>query len=271
MKVLPNLISTPSVLSHKDDIIRFLQWADKDDFFSNEKCLELLQPLVEKIICAMSDTEKNEIYGGLLRQILAIYRKVNKPYGSESLRMLVESKEIYFLCTLYSFCDESVQEIIKNKIKLWRWKKENNEIAIYERLLINDLIEMDDEIENDIIDSLPQLKEENKGHHPNAYEQAIGSLTNLYLNNKIINLEDVKIGIKQSGIPMYEWLVEVENYDYDKFDISWLGFCSDSLLKSIASFPTAKTGISNMVKRAYLNNNFDKTILQKYFEFFVGD
>lgn len=81
----------------------------------------------------------------------------------------------------------------------------------------------------------------------------------------------VKDKIKESGIDFYEWVVDVDNYDYKNFDVSWLKIATDSLLKTIVDSTNAKKEISKVVRHAYLNGNDDKDLLKIYFKYFVDE
>ena len=83
--------------------------------------------------------------------------------------------------------------------------------------------------------------------------------------------EEIKEEIKKSGFEFYKWLVEMDEFDYEQFNILWLNRCSSGLLKTIAKFPNVKKGIAHKMKEAYLNGNANQDILKRYFEYFVDE
>lgn len=93
----------------------------------------------------------------------------------------------------------------------------------------------------------------------------------LFINDKIKLKEKVKEKIKKSGVPFFEWLIDTEDYNYEKFEVSWLENITETLLETIAKNENAKKEIRKCVKRAYLNGNRDKDLLKIYFKYFTDE
>ena len=93
----------------------------------------------------------------------------------------------------------------------------------------------------------------------------------LYINDKICMRDQVKECIQDSGNEMLKWLIDTDEYDYKKFDPSWLNMATDSLLESLAESEKSKRKITKCIKNIYLHSNLSKDILDKYFKFFVAD
>lgn len=272
IQALIDVIGDYNVRVHYNEMMRFIYWADKQNMFENEICRNALKLLIDKLAQVINNIgmslEKNRYYG-LLRQCLTISKKVEEEYISKDLLLLANSKDYDFLAGIYPFCAEAVQSKIQNSVSGWEWKNDYKQVEVYEKLVLNGNLEADESIEEYILTNLEQLKESSKGSSPNLYEQVISSITNLYLSDKICKKEEIKEAIKNSGIDVYKWIVEAENFDYEHFNIFWLNYCSSALLETITSFPIAKKRITSKIKEAYLSGGADKEILKKYFEFFV--
>lgn len=81
--------------------------------------------------------------------------------------------------------------------------------------------------------------------------------------------EEMRSKVLESNIALYEWLIDVNNYDYNTFDVSWLKMCNDKLLEKMASIPEVKEGITRKIKDTYISTSVDSEVLKKYFKFFV--
>lgn len=124
----------------------------------------------------------------------------------------------------------------------------------------------DEDIEKDIIKNINELKEKCKGIQPNLYEQVIGSCVNLFLNNKVCMSDEIKCVINDSEFRIYKWLINMEEYNYEEFDVSWLGVCLDKLLQTMATTPIVKTKIVNKVSETYISGGLNKRLLDQFFK-----
>lgn len=268
-QAIVELLNDYYVRVYRGEIIHFMWQADKQNIFQCVDCLDNLKLLIEKIIDGVYHKDASRIYKELLKQCLSIFKNNQKPYSSETLLTLASSEEYSILGEIYHFCDDVTKEKIRDSIKNWKWDKQNQQLDIYENIVLNDILEPNENIENDVLTTLDELKEKSQGVYPNQYSQVIGSLTNLYLSEKVCNKEKVKEAIGLSDISMFKWIIEADNFDYDNFNISWLNICSDKLLETLALQENARREISLKIKEANLNGNVSKDILNIYFKFFA--
>ena len=250
-------------------IIKFIYEAEQQGVIKGEKQIKCLENLIESILRNINKESIQRQTGKLLLWYLNTYKKIKKPYYSETLLKFVEMDDYIFLSKLYSMCDKKICKKIEETCSKWKYEKE--QVDVYEALVLCGLTEKNSEIEKDIIKRLDKIKKESEGIQPSPYEELISSLTVLYLNDKICMVNKVKDKIKESRMDFYEWVVDVDNYDYKNFDVSWLKIATDSLLKTIADSTNAKKEISRVVRRAYLNGNDDKDLLKIYFKYFVDE
>ena len=69
--------------------------------------------------------------------------------------------------------------------------------------------------------------------------------------------------------PYTQWMMDVENFDYNKFKPYWLLKVPDEFLKNkIFSIDTVKTKIKEIIKKDCLSNkHLDTEIMQIYFKY----
>lgn len=250
-------------------IIKFIYEAEQQEVLKGEKNTKSLENLIDNTLRNMNKESIHHQMGRLLLWYLNIYKKIKIPYYSESLLKIVEMDDYIFLSKLYSICDKKIRRKIEETCS--KWKYEQGQVDVYEALVLCGLTEKNFEIEEDIIKRLDKTQKESRGIQPSPYEELISSLTVLYLNDKICMVDKVRDKIKESGMDFYEWVVDVDNYDYKNFDVSWLKIATDSLLKTIVDSTNAKKEISRVVRCAYLNGNDDKDLLKIYFKYFVDE
>lgn len=256
-------------ISNYNNIIKFCYEADKQGVINQNDHAENLEKIIENTIKDLNKKNIQQQMAKLLSWYLKIYQNMNQSYYSDSLLKFAETNEYMVLSQIYSFCDEKIRAKIKETCSKWKWKDAEMQICTYEALVLCDLTDMSPEIEEDILKNLSQIKKNSKGIFPNAYEQVIASLINLFLNNKICLIEKIKEAIKKSGFAFFEWLVDTTNYNYEEFDILWLKMAGESLLQTVAQNDYVKKEINKCVKNVYLSGSEDKDILKIYFQYFA--
>ena len=199
------------------------------------------------------------------------YKKIKSPYYSKTLLELAKTDDYLLLSKIYPFCDEKICNEIKSAWSGWKWEKDINQFQDYMELVLQELIRINQEIEQDVLKQLDTLKIEGRIITPNIYDSTIQALAVLYINDKICMRDQVKECIQDSGNEMLKWLIDTDEYDYKKFDPSWLNMATDSLLESLAKSEKSRRQITKCIKNIYLHSNLSKDILDKYFKFFVAD
>ena len=257
------------VFGKGNEILRFLWSAGDQKVYKVNTHKKYIINLIEKLLVNILKTNNKKYYYELIKKCLSIYNEFGELYKSENLNLLVSSSEYDLLIMIYPFVSEEIQNSIREKCKKWKWNGEFKDFILYKNLVNNNLIDSEKNIEADVLSILNQIENDSEGHIPNEYNLVIGVLTNLYLNDKIIMKEQVLEEILQSNIPIYKWLIDMDNYDYAQFDIFWLNNCTDKLLKKIGATSSVREKIVKKIKEKYTNGNINNTILRKYFEYFV--
>lgn len=252
-------------------IIKFLKNAEKQKVLNKTKHASQLEKLIEQLIKNISEKKAGGRSKTLLSWYLKSYKKINSSYYSKTLLELAKTDDYAMLAKIYQNCDERICKEIESTCTRWNWTKDINQFQCYKELVLQELIPVNQEIEEEILKKIDTLKMEGIIFIPDTYESTIQALAVLYINDKICMRDQVKECIQKSGNEILKWLVDTDEYDYKKFDLSWLGKATDSLLESLAKSEKSRRQITKCIKNAYLDSNLDKDILDKYFEFFVED
>lgn len=100
------------------------------------------------------------------------------------------------------------------------------------------------------------------------YSDIVKELVNLYLNDKLTNIDILKNMVYETDDEMSKWLLNLNNFDYNKFECSWLVLCGNRLLRSIAENQEVKQNIISSYKKQYdylLEADKVNDIIIKYF------
>lgn len=258
------------LLPNSGKIIRFIDAANKQGMIKEDIHGEYLENIIEKTIKNIDIESIKKPICQLLSWYLDLYQKIkNHPYYSETLMKFAEVEAYVELSHIYQFCDERVCAKIKKTCSRWIWENNEKQIEEYKSLVLCGLTNISSKIEEDILNCLNELNNVKVNRYPDPYEQAIGALTVLFINDKIKLKEKVKEKVKKSGIPFFEWLIDIEDYSYEKFDVSWLENVTESLLEIVAKSEKARKEIGKGVKRSCLNGKEDRDILRIYFTYFT--
>ena len=197
--------------------------------------------------------------------------------NTNMIKQLKKNDCIKTLFECYVYFDDKGQSIIRKAYE--GWKPQNNLIEDYYQYcegVLSGAIVNDADVETEMIIWLSAMIENSKkDDHSNiryigglSYLSILKQLINLYLDNKIINVDNLKKVTYESDDEMSKWLLDLSEFDYNKFECSWLVFCGDKLLKSIVENPEVKQNIISAYKKQYDSlSESDKVsdIIVKYF------
>ena len=226
---------------------KFMDSLNVEYMQESEKFKNILLETIDKIIDKIILNKQYYQLKKILLNYLGIYKKINdKPI--EKLGKLFSKKDfelcIDFYQLLTSDKKEKVKEIAQNKIE-----KETIESIEYVKLLLNDVIEPVEKYEKKLIEEFEKTKNSpiRFGNNRN-----VSDLLSLYLNDKILNKEDVKTLIIDVNNGEYCWLIDAKNYNYENFDINCLKKCNKKLLESISLDETMHSKIRKKIKECFL-------------------
>jgi len=240
----------------------------------NQKVMEcnvnVIQPIMKQLIdkfIMLLGTEKIEMQfvHNLLHHCIYVYKESFGVFESYELDKIMDYKFRTILVDIYTYCDDNTQRKIKVVLKKWKINNNFEEVSVYEKMLTNNIISPINKIERWIIENIDTIKTKKS-----AYESVINSLTSLYLQEKIVNKEKIQQIVLQSNIKVYQWLVDMVQFDYSTFEISWLKNCTPPLLFDIAQHPVVWKNINEILVEAFKQEEKDEKILSIYFKYFAS-
>lgn len=272
--------SEMDIISYRDTLNRLFIRIIEEKLYENKEVCKQANRMVNLLLEFFNakDNNNNGFFMYLIRNLLYFINEGGLSYNNiNMIKKLVknDSRKILFAC--FTYLNDREQIIVKNAYA--EWKPQNNHIGDYYQYcegVLAEVIVNDARVEMEIVSWLSSMIENSKKEdHSNilyigglSHLSILKQLINLYLDNKIINVENLKKVIYESDDEMSKWLLDLNEFDYNKFECSWLGLCGDKLLKSIVENPEVKQNIISAYKKQYDSlSESDKVsdIIVKYF------
>lgn len=269
-------LDSPRIVRNQVYITQVINSAVKQNLIVEKhvnSLVKLLNTILEKVILLKDDNS----WTTLISIIVYSLNKLKYTYDNTRIRNELKKKHCSLTLTvIYPICNTRSQGSLRTyfrKVLFGTTKIKNIEdyIRLYSKTVLNKIINPNENSEQKAIN---YLKSEDKSVNdvkkdPNYIENIIMDLSNLYINNKVVD----KIGIKQviSIYGSYEqnWIIEPKKYDYDNFKIDWLDHYNKPFLKMMAAQPDVKLKIREKFKVGYEKDDLTKNLLNIYFEYFA--
>lgn len=263
-----------NVLARKGPLLDFVYAFSRQKLYSNgDLCKSMMKFTLILLNIVISHHTLLPDYAYLIINLIDFMSKgnisfddVNVIKGLLSIKYTCHFLIYYYqlVAFLYDKGNDGVKKIIKDDFKEWECPKTFDGYHIYSELVLADIIEPDNKIESE---ALKYMKDKPEGE-PKA-EQVIPDFVNLYLENKIIDKGDFESIVKAVNNPVAKWLIDVENYDYADFDLSWLKNCNDSFCEKLAKNTQVKEKIFSKYKEERQSGTNDKQIDEIILKYFI--
>ena len=238
--------------------------------FSTELCnyLDCILKNTEKIISEIKPSEKklqNILYTGI-----NLYKKITKiDFSSSEIENILNIKYIDILSIIYHMLSIEYKEKIEHIAKNHQWEIDDDNLYSLYLLAHNKIIPIDDELEKRILDYISTLEDDRKNTTNSKYERALLYITNLYTDNLFKTTDIFSNFIKQSGDDFYSFIIDTKNFDYNKFELNWLKYCSSKFLDELRQNKKILLMIRQKVKEQYIEGHLEDTLMQIYFKHFA--
>ena len=243
-----------NLFQNKNTIARFVMNVCNQELYNDSRICDAANHLIDKII----DSDSGYDWSSLLKGLSYFSYKGNKSYNDEfRISQLAKRPNIGLVIELYDKLGGNAQIVVKKVISQWHPQNSAWDYCKYCEAVFVDALEHNEQSENEIYDWIRNEMQNNQkatGIFLDSnynYSDVINALTNLYLNNKIINHNELKHLIYESSEELSKWLIDMNGYDYTKFDCNWLETCSELLLEQISQNPIAVKGILKAYKSQF--------------------
>lgn len=264
-------------------IERFLINLYNQNQYTDEVLCKNIAKLIDIIIDYFLSTNEHSTFncGSLLEFLMIFNYKGNNHYNDlDKIRRITTNKNVDLMIDLFSKLDKKAQQPIIDFFLKWKPNETVLDYCRYCRAILNDIIPNNEGMEKEIFDWILSNMSSTENSDDVVvevfpkydYNNVLGELMNLYLSEKIINIETLKIIIDKASDNMWKWLFDVDAFDYSNFDCSWLENCYQNLLETISQHKPAVKGILSAYKAQYKTKALKSCIndyIVKYF--LIGD
>lgn len=248
------------VISHRDTLNRVFIKIIEEKMYENKKICEQANSMVTLLLrFYIKDNIDSLMF--LISHLLYFTDKGGLPYNNMNIiKKIIKSDCRLLLFTCFPYLSGRGQALVKKNYE--EWKPQSDSVRDYYQYckgVLAEVIAANSDIENEIITWIASMIESSK-QESNSNIRLVGGLDylavlqeliNLYLKNKIINVDELKKTASKSYNEMFKWLLDLEAYDYSKFDCLWLTLCSDRLLQTIAENEVTKKSVILAYKEQY--------------------
>ena len=120
---------------------------------------------------------------------------------------------------------------------------------------------------------MERFEETNKKRTQGTYEYFSGNplniFANLYRADKIIDKNRFMAIVAESDDESVKWIVDVEHYDYKRFDLKWLTYCYDVFLNELGSSENVSKKIIDKFYEDYSEGKLEKNVVDKVIRYFL--
>ena len=238
--------------------------------FSKDNLSDLYS-YTDKLISNITNNQDATDCTNLLRNTTYFLKKNDLPYdNSKEIERLIAIKANLFLSKLYINFSNEIQKTLKKYLS----KISNKDfsppkgVELYCSLVFNEIIEPNKKVEGSFITYLHN--ESSQGHYSSIIDSLVISLTNLYINNKVVDKKGIENTITIHKKTENEFILNPKSYNYDNFDLEWLTKYNSAALKNLANNKRARAGIVNCFVKQYNSNyKMDRRLLKIYFKYFA--
>ena len=237
----------------------------------HEECISLLHEYLDSILQAIigGRLDGNEPCR-VLSHGLSLYKGVqNEKFASEHISSLMQEKYLYVLDVLYPYVDGAARRDIRSLAGRKKWEWDTGTLELFCRLLQSGILKSTVKLEEAFFDFAKTIKDDRGKGYPSQYENALVYITNANLSGCFKQKDKAREFIQKSGIPFYAWISDWENFDYANFNIDWLAWCAENLLKTIGENVQVRKKIQEAVRKQYLDGHINASAMRRYFEIFA--
>jgi hypothetical protein len=238
-------------------------------------CTKAMHSLITTL-CKLINSDKEVYISGcidVLRNSCIILSNLSEDLLLEDavVKNLIANHRFLLLVYVYRVSGKEMKESIK-KVLLARLTVEKEfSFLLYQEAVLNGVLEPTAELEEKMLAELERLRgvEHPAGitTWPDNKTQAVDYCVYLFLNDKLLDKDRFSEHFK-SGEDKIRFLYDMNNFDYSKFNLSWISNFNDNLKERISKNQTAYKEIKALYRSVFADEEYDDQMLNDYFEYF---
>ena len=169
---------------------------------------------------------------------------------------------------MFKICDENIKKEIKKLVKSLLDKSFN--FSLYYESVRNKIIKSNENYEINAAQIIKKRIDKEKNSdvkkYPDTVKDFLIKVGNLYLNDELVS-PDIFYKFKGEN-DIFDFFINIDNYDYNKFKVDWVEEITISLHKKISKNEKAKEIIKKKLKDKIINEPVDKELKELFFEYY---
>ena len=261
------------VRSSADNVANLFSRIARQKYISkeHEECISLLHEYLDSILQAI--IRGRIARNGSCRVLshgLSLYKGIqNEKFASEHISSLMQEKYLYVLDVLYPYVDGAARRGIRSLAGRKKWEWDIAAMELFCRLLRSGILKSTVKLEEAFFDFAKTIKDDRGKGYSSQYENALKYIMKANLSGCFKQKDKAREFVQKSGIPFYAWISDWENFDYANFNIDWLAWCAENLLKTIGENVQVRKKIQEAVRKQYLDGHINASAMRRYFEIFA--
>lgn len=255
-----NVISRFIVLQYNNN----RQHVDESTLFATIKILS------ERIIVKNFDYNLDYLII-LLKNSCHIVHTLNSSLLLEAnvIENMIKNSQYLLLVPIYLIANNAMQERIKETIVTYLTEDDDFNVKLYRDSIIEEIITPSTELEDKMLLQLKEIVNLNSAVivSPDPEEQTLDCCIDLYLNNKLLDTNKFSIYFENCEEKI-KFLYDMNNFEYEKFQLSWIELFNDNLKARISENQVACNKIKAIYKEVFLYEEYDENMLNDYFKYF---
>lgn len=184
---------------------------------------------------------------------------------------ILENDKVDFLASLFTVASDDLKEKIRSQVVVKLNEQVFNYKLYYDAIQKNIITEsecMEDRLFNRV-NQIFSEQDPSIRSYPNPLEVILTYCLNIHLNGKLVHPERLVPYLKD--FPEIEFLYDMDNFDYSKFDLAWFTNSYTELKGEIIKNETAYKEIKKIFKNAIERNGYNRNFVSEYFKYFDKD
>lgn len=257
-------------------LTEFINTIYSQGLYSDEELCLSVQKLMQRLVSLIAENKDFiTVYRRPIIALSAFCREGGLLFDDvECIQKILEEEYYSLLPSIYTGSSDEVKQVIKDTFKEWECPDNARGYITYSELALAETIKPDPIVESNAFEFVLKFREEKqkeleRGMRSFSENDGVeGCLVNLYLSNKIQDVDRLKEIVSAGSDNFSKWLLDAEGYDYQDFELSWLEHCYPSLLEKLAENEAIKHAVVSAYKDKYSSEFIDKKtneIMVKYF------
>lgn len=270
------------LMRNRECINHFLVNLCDDHHYHNKKISAFATKMLDHIFdLLIADPESRLHFGGMISYLSYLCKKSENAYDdAKKIQNVSEACKIDFCVEFYSNIGSDAQNLIREQFHNLKLKDSASDYKLYCDAVLAKIIQPDPDTEEKVYEWIRSVAVVKKTDRKSGitrlskeadYSEVIKKLVNLYLSDQISDIEALSEIMNEFGDSMSRWILNMESFDYAKFDCKWLDFCQSVLLKKIAANSIAREKILAAYKKQYESGTVSNNITELIVKFFISN